>query len=81
MFYVVIVPMLSQSQALMRIQDDRINELLGNVSSLKSELEKVRAEASSLRGENTLLTAGLALATTVSILLGFLEVGRRWRRG
>jgi chromosome segregation ATPase len=70
---------LSQSQTLMRIQDDRINELLGNVSSLSSELEKARAEASGLRGEKTLLSAGLILATTVSLLLGFLEVRRRWR--
>jgi regulator of replication initiation timing len=69
---------LSQSQALIRIQDDRINELLGNVSSLRDELEKVRAEALRLRGENTLLAAGLILTTTVSLLLGFLEVRRRW---
>jgi len=71
---------LSQSQALIRIQNDRINELLGNVSSLRGELDSVRAEASRLRGENTLLKIGLALAIIVSLLLGFLEVGRRWRR-
>jgi regulator of replication initiation timing len=69
---------LSQSQALIRIQDDRINELLGNVSSLSSELEKARTEVSGLRGENTLLKIGLALAIIVSFFLGFLEVRRRW---
>jgi len=71
---------LSQSQALIRVQDERINELLGNVSSLRSELDNVRAEASRLRGESTLLAAGLVFAIIVSSLLGFLEVGRRWRR-
>jgi len=71
---------LSQSQALIRIQNDRINELLGNVSSLRGELDSVRVEASRLRGENTLLKIGLALAIIVSLSLGFLEVGRRWRR-
>ena len=69
---------LNQSQTLVRLQDDRINELLVNVSSLRGELDHARAEASMLRGLTILLAAGLVL--TVS-LLGFLEVGRRWRRG
>jgi len=71
---------LSQSQALIRIQNERINELLTNISSLRSELEKVGAEASGLRGENALLKIGLALAIIVSLFLGFIEVRRRWRR-
>ena len=71
---------LNQSQTLIRIQDERISELLGNVSSLSNELDSVRAEASRLRGERILLSAGLALTIIVSLLLGFLEVRRRWRR-
>ena len=71
---------LSQSQTLIRIQNERISELLANVSSLSNKLDSVRAEASGLRGENTLLKIGLALAIIVSLSLGFLEVGRRWRR-
>jgi len=69
---------LNQSQTLVRLQDDRITGLLADVSSLGGELDHARAEASVLRGLTILLAAGLVL--TVS-LLGFLEVGRRWRRG
>ncbi|MEM4170052.1 MAG: hypothetical protein QXY99_08210, partial [Thermoproteota archaeon] len=71
---------LNQSQALVRLQNDRVEELLSNVSTLRDELDKARAEASSLRGLNTLLIVGLALAVTVSFLLGFPGVRRRWRR-
>ena len=71
---------LNQSQTLIRIQDGRINELLTNVSSLSSKLDSVRAEASRLRGERILLSAGLALTIIVSLSLGFIEVRRRWRR-
>ncbi|MGB9716940.1 MAG: hypothetical protein ACPL4E_00660 [Thermoproteota archaeon] len=71
---------LNQSQALNRLQEARIEELLDNVSTLREGLESVRAEASRLRGENTLLKAGLVFMTMVSFLLVFLEVGRRWRR-
>jgi len=70
---------LSQSQALVRLQNERINELLTNISSLRGELDGVMAEASSLRGENTLLKIGMVLAIIVSLFLSFLEVGRRWR--
>lgn len=69
---------LNQSQALVGLQDDRITGLLADVSSLGGELDHARAEASVLRGLTILLAVGLVL--TVS-LLGFLEVGRRWRRG
>ncbi|MEM3648322.1 MAG: hypothetical protein QW506_04075 [Thermoproteota archaeon] len=71
---------LNQSQALNRLQNDRIEELLSNVSTLREELDKANAEASTLRGLNTLLTLGLALAVTVSSFLGFLEARRRWGR-
>ncbi|MEM3660367.1 MAG: hypothetical protein QXU11_08140 [Thermoproteota archaeon] len=71
---------LNQSQALNRLQNDRIEALLSNVSTLREELDKANAEASSLRGLNTLLTAGLAIAVTVSSFLGFLEARRRWGR-
>ncbi|MEM2057645.1 MAG: hypothetical protein QXO76_05300 [Thermoproteota archaeon] len=71
---------LNQSQALVRLQNDRIEELLSNVSTLREELDKARVEASSLRGLNTLLTIGLIVAVTVSFLLGFPGVRRRWRR-
>jgi hypothetical protein len=69
---------LNQSQALIRIQDERINKLLGNVSSLRGELEKIRAEASGLGGENALLKTGLVIAVVISLSLGFLGVRRRW---
>jgi len=69
---------LSQSQALVRIQDGRINKLLSNVSSLRGEWESVRAEASMLKDEKALLTTGLILAMIISIFLGFIEVRRRW---
>ena len=69
---------LNQSQTLVRLQEDRVTGLLADVSSLGGELDHARAEASVLRGLTILLAAGLVL--TVS-LLGFLEVGRRWRRG
>ncbi|MGB9717934.1 MAG: hypothetical protein ACPL4E_05765 [Thermoproteota archaeon] len=70
---------LNQSQALNRLQEARIEELLVNVSTIKEDLDNARAEASRLRGENTLLKAGLVLIM-VSFLLIFLEVRRRWRR-
>ncbi|MBO3809796.1 MAG: hypothetical protein FGF50_09425, partial [Candidatus Brockarchaeota archaeon] len=71
---------LNQSQALNRLLDARIEELLANVSSLRDELSNVRAEASRLRGLNTPLAAGLIITVMVAFLLGFLEVRRKWRR-
>ncbi|MGC8832042.1 MAG: hypothetical protein ACP5PQ_05630 [Thermoproteota archaeon] len=71
---------LNQSQVLIRIQAERINELLANVSSLRSGLDDVRAGASRLKSENTLFAAGLIIAATVAFCLGFLEVRRRWGR-
>ncbi|MEM2047978.1 MAG: hypothetical protein QXZ06_08850, partial [Candidatus Jordarchaeales archaeon] len=71
---------LNQSQALVRLQNSRIEELIESVSTLREELDEAGAEASSLRGLNTILTVGLALAVTVSSFLGFLEARRRWGR-
>ena len=70
---------LNQSQALIRLQNDRINGLLTNISSLSSELDSVRAEALRLRVEKALLSAGLAFTIIVSLSLGFIEARRRWR--
>ncbi|MEM4168701.1 MAG: hypothetical protein QXY99_01290, partial [Thermoproteota archaeon] len=71
---------LNQSQALVRLQNDRIEELLANVSTLREELSNVRAEASRLRGLNTLLSVGLVVAIAVASSLALVEVRRRWRR-
>ncbi|MEM2292427.1 MAG: hypothetical protein QXI11_04345 [Thermoproteota archaeon] len=71
---------LNQSQALIRIQDSRINELLTNVSSLRDELNRVRAEASRLGSEKNMLSAGLVISVMVVFLLGLVEVRRRWRK-
>ncbi|MBO3842020.1 MAG: hypothetical protein FGF48_06340, partial [Candidatus Brockarchaeota archaeon] len=71
---------LNQSQALIRLQDARISELLVNVSTLRVELDNAKAEASSLRSLNTLLTAGLVVAIAIASSLASVEVRRRWRR-
>ncbi|MEM2087936.1 MAG: hypothetical protein QXF52_04595 [Thermoproteota archaeon] len=72
---------LNQSRELIGLQEERIEELLNNVSSLRRELEEAKSDVSMLRAVSIILAAGLILAATVAFLMVSPGVRGKWRRG